>query len=438
MSISCSVSRNQNTQSCFDWFVTRARKKIPGTFASDFWDTLVLQVSIQEQAVLYSLVALASAHKSRMLSLTGIPENENYTLQHYNAAICHLQHHLASGSKESIRIVAISCLIFICLEFMRSNIETGTIHLQNGLNLLPLLQPQSCENGALVLKAHNESLEDVVTEAFLRLFVYSAQLHRFSRDVFHSRQHLDELFNRIHRLEADARQLQALSRPVTTAMLQKQQRIQTDLDCWLSLFNNSFAGIANRDLEESLPLTLLRIHHTMAYIMAGTSLAPRNELAYDQFKSSFDSIISLSDHILEAAASIMAADIIHGVCTEQFSFSADMGIILPLYYTILKCRCPITRRRALKLLLPVSHQEGIWNGPLSAAIARGVIQIEEDGYYRCYPIEDLALQKSVITPIPILLESHRISDVFIEPLESSTGGIIWSYHRTQENGQLSV
>ncbi|KAF5560175.1 transcriptional regulatory moc3 [Fusarium napiforme] len=392
-----------------------------------------------------------------MLSPAGMPEKENYTLQYYNAAIFQLQQHLASGNKNSIRIVAISCLIFVCLEFMRGNIETGVIHLQNGLNLLPLLQPQSRENGTLVLKAHNESLEDGVTEAFLRLFVCSAQFHRFSRNISIvtqdyalgdqsrsfptiavARQHLDELFNRIHRLEADARQLQALSCPVTTAMLQKQQRIQTDLDCWLSLFNNSFAGIANRDLEESLPLTLLRIHHTMAYIMAGTSLAPRNELAYDQFKSSFDSIISLSDRILEAAASIMAADIIHGVCTEQFSFSADMGIILPLYYTILKCRCPIARRRALKLLLPVSHQEGIWNGPLSAAIARRVIQIEEDGYYRCYPIEDLALQKSVITPIPILLESHRISDVFIEPLESSTGGIIWSYQRTQENGQLSV
>lgn len=458
MNPSCSVSRNRHTQSYFNWFVTRARKKIPGIFASEFWNMLVLQVSTQENAVLYSLVALASAHKSGMLSPAGIPKNENFTLQYYNAAIFQLQHHLVTGKTESIRIVAISCLIFICLEFMRGNIKTGADHLQNGLNLLPLLNSQSClEDSALVLKAHNESIEDVVTEAFLRLYVYSARFHRFHRNISIvtqddalsgqsrsfptlavARLHLDELFNRIYRLEADARQLQAISCSVTTKMLQKQRRIQKDLDCWLSLFKHSYEDIVIRDSEESLPLTLLRIHHATAYVMAGTCLAPSDELAYDLFKSSFDSVVSLSDHILEAAASVMAADIICGACTAKFSFSADMGIILPLYYTILKCRCPMTRRRALKMLLPVSHQEGIWNGPLAAAIACRAIQIEEEGYYGCSPIEDQPLQNLIDAPIPILPESYRISDVFIDPPENSTGNIIWGYKRAQENGELAI
>ncbi|KAF5563967.1 transcriptional regulatory moc3 [Fusarium phyllophilum] len=357
MTVSCSVSRNRNTQSYFDWFVTRARKKIPGIFASDFWNTLVLQVSTQEKAVLYSLVALTSAHKSGMLSPAGIPENENFTLQHYNAAIFHLQHHLASGSKESIRIVAISCLIFICLEFMRGNIKTSADHLQNGLNLLPLLNSQPyMENGALVLKAQNESIEDAVTEAFLRLYVYSARFHRFARNYsIVTQDHALSGQSRSFPTVAVARQHLEMNCSIAYTCLKQmlasyrlfliQSRLQCckssdgsrDLDCWLSLLNNSYADSANSD-SESLPLTLLRIHHNMAYVMAGTCLAPRDELAYDLFKSSFDSIVSLSNHILEAAASVMAADIICGACTEKFSFSADMGIILPLYYTILKCR----------------------------------------------------------------------------------------------------
>ncbi|RBA18176.1 hypothetical protein FPRO05_11192 [Fusarium proliferatum] len=285
MNPSCSVSRNRHTQSYFDWSVTRARKKIPGLFASEFWNKLVLQVSTQEDAVLYSLVALASAHKSGMLSPAGMPENENFTLQHYNAAIFQLQHHLVTGNKESIRIVTISCLIFICLEFMRSNIKTGADHLQNGLNLLPLFNSQSClGDGALMLKAHNESIEDVITEAFLRI-----GQSRFFPTL--------------------AVRMLAISYSVTTTMLQKQRRIQKDLDCWLSLFKHSYEDIVIRDSEESLPLTLLRIHHATAYVMAGTCLAPSDELAYDLFKSSFDSVVSLSDHILEAAASVMAADI---------------------------------------------------------------------------------------------------------------------------------
>ncbi|KAI1066145.1 hypothetical protein LB506_008264 [Fusarium annulatum] len=335
---------------------------------------------------------------------------------------------------------------------MRGNIKTGADHLQDGLNLLPLLNSQSClGDGALVLKAHNESIEDVVTEAFLRLF------HRFPRNISIvtqddalsgqsrsfptlavARLHLDELFNRIYRLEADDRQLQAISCSVTTTMLQKQRRLQKDLDCWLSLFKLSYEDIVIRDSEESLPLTLLRIHHATAYVMAGTCLAPSDELAYDLFKSSFDPVVSPTDHILEAAASVMAADIICGACTAKFIFSAGIGIILPLYYTILKCRCPMTRRRALKLLLSVSHQEGIWNGPLAAAIACRAIQIEEEEYYECSPIEDFPLKSLIDAPIPILPESHRISGVFIDPPESSTGDIIWGYRRAQKNGQLAI
>ncbi|CCT76098.1 uncharacterized protein FFUJ_11878 [Fusarium fujikuroi IMI 58289] len=456
MNPSCSVSRDRHTQLYFDWFVTRARKKIPGIFASEFWDTLVLQHSGECSPILTSGIglcpqignALAGRHaRKRELHIAALQRGH-----------ISVQHHLVTGNKESIRIVTISCLIFICLEFMRGNIKTGADHLQNGLNLLPLLNSPSClGDGALVLKAHNESIEDVVTEAFLRLCVYSARFHRFPRNISIvtqddalsgqsrsfptlavARLHLDELFNRIHRLEADARQLQALPCSITTTMLQNQRRIQKDLDCWLSLFKHSYEDIANNDSEESLPLTLLRIHHAMAYVMAGTCIAPSDELAYDLFKSSFDSVVSLSDHILEAAASVMAADIICGACTEKFSFSADMGIILPLYYTILKCRCPVTRRRALKVLLPVSHQEGIWNGPLAAAIACRVIQIEEEGYYGCSPIEDHPLESLIDAPIPTLPESHRISGVFIDPPESSTGDIIWGYRRAQENGQLAI
>ncbi|KAH7234637.1 uncharacterized protein BKA55DRAFT_579225 [Fusarium redolens] len=460
ISPSCLFSRNKSTLSSFAWFTTRARKKIPGIFASDFWNTLILQVSAQETAVLHSLVALASAHKRGMLSPhdglseSGVPDNESFMLQHYNAAIMQLRHHLTVGDKKSVRVVAISCLIFICLEFLRGNMKTGANHLQNGLNLLPLLNSQSdVEKGTLVLKAHNESVEDAVTEAFLRLYVYSASFHRFPQKlsilaqdsafdrqthafatIGVARQHLDELVNRVYRLESDVRHLQTIRHPITNTMLQEQRHIQKDLDCWLRLYKHSYAKLVNDSSAESLPLTLLHIHHTMANVMAGTCLTPADELSYDLFNSSFASIVILAQHLLGAAASVMAADISSGACTEKFSFSADMGIILPLYYIILKSRCPKIRRRALKLLIPVSHQEGIWNGPLASSIACRVIEIEEGGFYRCSPFEEWPLNTCKDAPIPTLPESHRISDVYMEPFDNSTKDITWVYKRMQGNG----
>ncbi|EXL42554.1 hypothetical protein FOCG_15012 [Fusarium oxysporum f. sp. radicis-lycopersici 26381] len=464
MTPSCSFSRNKITQSYFAWFITRARKKIPGIFASDFWNTLVLQVSAQEDAVLHSLLALASAHKRGMLSPhdgssePGISDDESFMLQHYNAAIMQLQHHLAIGDKESVRVVTISCLIFICLEFLRGNIKTGVRHLQNGLSLLPLLSSQSqVESGIVVLKFHNESVEDTVTEAFLRLYLYSASFHRLPHKVSidaqdcafsHrncafptitiARQHLDELVNRVYRLDAYARHLQTTAQSITNTMLQEKGHIQKDLDCWLRLYKHSYTKLSNDSPVKTLPLTLLRIHHTMTHVMAGTCLEPNDELSYDLFNAGFFSIVTLAEHLLQAAESMMAADLLSGACSERFSFSADMGIILPLYYTILKCRCPKIRRCALKLLITVSHQEGIWNGPLAATIACRVIEIEESGFYECSPLEEWALSTYVDVPIPTLPESHRISDVYLEPFDSSTKDLTWVYKRIQGNGDTLI
>jgi hypothetical protein len=157
-------------------------------------------------------------------------------------------------------------------------------------------------------------------------------------------------------------------------------------------------------------------------------------LGYHLFNSSFASIVIIAQHLLEAAASVMAADILSGACTEKLSFSADMGIILPLYYTILECRCPKIRRRALNLSISVSHQEGIWKRPLAASIACGVIVIEEGRIYGCSRLEEWPLSTYMDTPIPTLPELHRINDVYVEPFDNFTKDNTWDYKRIHGNG----
>lgn len=60
------------------------------------------------------------------------------------------------------------------------------------------------------------------------------------------------------------------------------------------------------------------------------------------------------------------------------SFSADLGIVPPLYVVATKCRSPIIRRQAIQLLRSSSRREAMWDSELSARIGTWIMDIEEE------------------------------------------------------------
>ncbi|KAG5983200.1 hypothetical protein E4U55_000541 [Claviceps digitariae] len=59
------------------------------------------------------------------------------------------------------------------------------------------------------------------------------------------------------------------------------------------------------------------------------------------------------------------------------SFSADLGIVPPLYVVATKCREPRLRRQAIQLLRSSARREGMWDSELAANIGEWVMHIEE-------------------------------------------------------------
>ncbi|EXU96582.1 Zn(2)-Cys(6) zinc finger domain protein [Metarhizium robertsii] len=59
------------------------------------------------------------------------------------------------------------------------------------------------------------------------------------------------------------------------------------------------------------------------------------------------------------------------------SFSADLGIVPPLFVVATKCREPRLRRQAIQLLRSSARREGMWDSELAANIGLWVMQIEE-------------------------------------------------------------
>lgn len=60
------------------------------------------------------------------------------------------------------------------------------------------------------------------------------------------------------------------------------------------------------------------------------------------------------------------------------SFSADLGIVPPLFVVATKCRDPVIRRQAIQLLKSSSRREGMWDSELVARIGMWIAGIEEE------------------------------------------------------------
>lgn len=59
------------------------------------------------------------------------------------------------------------------------------------------------------------------------------------------------------------------------------------------------------------------------------------------------------------------------------SFSADLGIVPPLFVVATKCRDPVLRRQSIQLLRSSARREGMWDSELAAHIGQWIMQLEE-------------------------------------------------------------
>ena len=61
------------------------------------------------------------------------------------------------------------------------------------------------------------------------------------------------------------------------------------------------------------------------------------------------------------------------------TFSLSLGLVVPLYIIVTRCRDPTIRRRALHLLYTCNRKEGIWDSRLAARVAQRIVEVEEAG-----------------------------------------------------------
>jgi hypothetical protein len=189
--------------------------------------------------------------------------------------------------------------------------------------------------------------------------------HSFD-SINEARETLDDITAHIYRLfkPIEQRSRTLPYKPLLPNLSALRTHVVRLLEDWTSAFNNSPQPHID---PKSITVKVLQIQHIAATIHIST-LFYRDQLAFDAFTAEFSKIITLATAVIET---IPRDD---GIST----FSFDIGIIQPLYFTACKCRHPVLRRRAIDILAR-SGMEGAWDGRAMAAAAKWVVKMEEGG-----------------------------------------------------------
>jgi hypothetical protein len=118
-----------------------ARPALSNSFDSDFWGRITLQMAHAEPAVRHALIALGylletedGSMKHARSKFAGHHESRTL-LHHYNKSVTSLVNRMTEATY-SPEVALVTCVLFVCIDFLRGNYITAFQHLTNGLKIV--------------------------------------------------------------------------------------------------------------------------------------------------------------------------------------------------------------------------------------------------------------------------------------------------------------
>ncbi|PYI01602.1 hypothetical protein BO78DRAFT_246430 [Aspergillus sclerotiicarbonarius CBS 121057] len=373
------------------FFCMHTAHALSGFFPSDFWTKFLPQLSHRNPAVRHAVIAVGALHQrqlqGRLLSGNTPPrETDAFTLQQYNKSIHSFLQQMGNPTDLGIDSMLIQCVLFICLEMLSGNSKQGLDHVEAGLRIL---SRQLQEDGIAAQSPFGTDLSQFFYRQNLQLSYFGRRLvpltDRVEKDF--ARQASNKLiFDNIHQAR------DCLTKVVTRALLfirslqshlwttpqepldPRQLQQQSDLLAEFKTWFKGFRALQKRSaksigiLDPRAPLSILcQYYAAVTWTNTCTSL---DEIGFDDFFPNFEAIISAGERLVE-----LSAEDAPNSGTEQFFLDADVMPVL--YWTTMRCRHPILRRRALHVLSNYRAREGGWDRRVHIALAKRFVELEE-------------------------------------------------------------
>ncbi|KAK0630752.1 hypothetical protein B0T17DRAFT_455695, partial [Bombardia bombarda] len=375
---------------------------LSGDFDGDFWRGIVLRICQSEPAVKHAVLAVSSLHEGMVqgsLAPYADPRyRQSFALGQYNKAITCLLDQMREVDAKPL-VPLLTCVLFVCIEFMQSKDRESLIHLQQGREILSRLGRRSTQNPEInIIKQHLVPVytrlsltsllfgaDPVAIPASLKMSVEVPVVFETIDDV---RFTLYDFMDECLRFSKKTKETKLCTVPAHEMRLYEEE--QDYLLRKLARFNVAFSLFQSTRAKNIPPgsIALIQIHIHTTFIWISTALNNR-ETAFDDHVGSFSAIIPLASSFIdsvtgpanrESSTSKPPTSTPSTPDTRRLSvlFTFEMHVIIPLYFVATKCRHPLIRRAALDLLRRnPGRRENLWQASHMAAIAEDIMMLEE-------------------------------------------------------------
>ncbi|TEA15916.1 Aspercryptin biosynthesis cluster-specific transcription regulator atnN [Colletotrichum sidae] len=407
-----------------DFFHQSIASMLDGQFDSRFWGHLVLQLSHSEPSVRHAVSAMSIIHRdveSSMRQTAGYVEANPDAQREWKTAVKSLSARIEAHPDSNL-VPLVCCLLFTCIEFLRGNAESATLHARNGFNILASIHGKLDANQAHGISSLDlEAIEDCVVPMFSGLNVLCSLTGRIiqsewaastpedspHKDLNDSRRRFIEILDACVRLIREATP-RAVRFQTLMDDLVEQRKLQLKLASWRARLDDLLERMeASGTPAKQDKLSLLLIQYKVAYIWIQVCTAPA-ETATDAYRADFEELVDHAEKVVKSAAK--------GSAPQPLSF--EIHTMGPLYYAALKCRYPATRRRALAMLKLAPWREGFWNAHHAYATAKRVIELEESKLNE----QGLPDETSRVHGLPLPDDESRVYRMGEVPLDFESSG----------------
>lgn len=415
-------------QRALEFFFLETAPQLSGFFTSRFWNGSVLQMSLSEPAIRYAMIAVSAMFEDESWygrsPVARTEAHAAFALESYNKAISSLIR-AAKANPDSIRVPVMAAIIFICLEFLRGNVESAITHIESGIKMLKDWRRKHCGGRSPFahssIAAEAAFIERELVPIFSCLNMLSSLFGRRSLTLYTNSTNGGESFESpppaislaIARVELTdlvnviVRFIQSIGErkyksDVSIDMIVEQVKLQKLLDSWKTNYLQLLGKEADTQTEhDKRGSNLIQAISITLSLWLAASLSP-NETTWDQYKDHYEKIVTLLQTLVPE------------VTDPSKHFSFEMGIIAPLHFVAWKCRWPHIRRRALALLKSSPRRECLFESYDSCAVFTRVMLVEE-GYLGLLPHK--VPSENELPP-----EEYRIHQVDITPAAPTAEG----------------
>ncbi|KFY44075.1 hypothetical protein V494_01650 [Pseudogymnoascus sp. VKM F-4513 (FW-928)] len=398
----------------FESYCNNTARHLAGYYDPVLWNRIILQASEAEACVRHAVIAIGalemtwlrtgkSKSKEQRQGASGATskqmaaskERRVFALQQYSKAIRCLREtdNLATSD---LRTTLVASILIICFETYHGNFELAGRQIYTAMQMLEIWTSKQAYTMSDPLKISSPApdiIEDDLIHAFIRLDLqamsnnedqYSMTEHFRLKDAadavveslpkeFMNITEARNYFNIIARRVVHFGRLLEPAAPIPSAgqrprlshhdILAAHTSYVAEVEKWMSAFMPLFIRTRSPENQHFLAGTTLRLNYLAIYTKL-VHFLDKDESLFDNEIVNYREMVNLAKILLEGDDSI---------------FAFDLQIIWSMDIVAMKCRDPLLRREAIRLLISKPRREGVLDSLLTAKVHLWLVGIEEEG-----------------------------------------------------------